>query len=309
MHSRVIRQFSLVVAAFGVLLLGIGVAGGLGLLSSQFVLPDAEVAGPVIAVGGFMASYLFSRARFRVEALPADPGSLDLARTIEYARTLAKADPTPRTTALTDAPGSTYPPLSQRSFSQRFTMAWGFHALQDQTGRAFEFKLATIRVKAKWSDARHCHADGEVLVHNGVGGTIQRGIWNPMGSLNWHSDTIIGALVKTVLRDDGRPFSPTLDRIHDTPWVGLNQDLSNPERDLNAGDEADLPLFYMRNGWPTVFLCGPIPGASAGTPPEGKPMDLEFKVRISGEKSSEKTVHFRAKAMWGELEITKEDEW
>jgi hypothetical protein len=309
MHSRVIRQLSFVAVAVGIVLMGVGLAGATGLLRAQYIVPEAEVAGPVIAAGGIVASYLFSRARFRVEPLVSDPGSLDLERTIEYGRSIAKTDPTPRTMVLADAPGSTYPKGSQAPLSQRLPLAWGFHPLQDQLGRAFEFKFATIRVKARWNDAKRCHAVGEVFVHNGTGGTVQKGQWSPLGALNWHSDTIIGTIVKPVLREDGHLHSPVLDRIHDTPGIGLNQDLTNTEIDLNAGEEADLPLFYMRNGWPSVFLCGPIPGTSAGIPPEREPMDLEFRVRITGEKSSEKTVHFRAKAKWGDLVLTKEDEW
>jgi hypothetical protein len=158
-------------------------------------------------------------------------------------------------------------------------------------------KFGVLRVTATGGAVENCRVHGRArLVVDGGSTSLSDG-WQDFGNLNWYSDDIRNRVLS---RNGAR------DAIARAPFLGLNTHLRNSERTIFDGEEADLPVFYMVLGCPTVFLSGGLPRISPGDSIADAPVRFDVKLSFSGKGLARAPPStFRISAAWDDFRIDK----
>lgn len=257
-----------------------------------------------VGTGATVIEVLGRRARFAVLIPPDDPGQFDLPY-LPPGYTLADKDSLVHFPPQ-DLPG-TYPPNSQDPYGRRWALQWPPMAKGDQGPRVLQFKFACVIVRAKWKDAKECRAEAEIQLQHGVNGSLRSGELTGIGRLNWYSDRWDRMIKRREQNPNGSITSAVANLIADSPTVGLNEYLYNPEITLIRDRFVVLPLFYMRSDYSSVYLCGPSEGITAGESPDNEPVRFNLKVTVSGVDSKSLAFAVACRAKWGDLTVNPAD--
>jgi len=296
------------IARIGLILIAIGIVGSLGLLNSENIVPGIVFLAAFLAVVIPVFRYLL-KPRFQVSLHPEDPGAYNSATVPDG---FGSEGPGFRTRG--DWPG-TYP--TGTTDSRRLLSVWehpeGTLLLGNRRFRTLQFKFATLHVEAIWDSLTGCKATAEVRLLHGIGGSLQLGKWTPIGELNWDSPKIRDDIIRPRIGRAAGGESEILNTIYENPSFGIDNYLRNPEVSLHRleMDEignriwigGELPLFYMREGYPQVFLCGPTL-TLAGRSPDDAPVSFEMKLTVFAHKARTSLTHYRASAKWGNFRLT-----
>ena len=263
-------------------------------------LTYSVIIGTVGSLAAVVGAVRSRRARFEVQIPADDPGHYDLPQLppgykMPGVRSLVYLAPG-------ELPG-TYPGGSIDPYARRWTLQWPPPTGDTRVPRALQFKFASVLVFAKGNDAEGCHAVASILLRHGENASIALGTEAGIGRLNWYRDNWDQEVKGLTLDERGRIISPTADLITESPTYGLNAFLSNPEITIERGRGVVLPLFYMRENWPYVYLCGPASGITAGKSPDSEPVSFDLKVTLTGLKSRPLTFMVACKARWDNLSI------
>ena len=242
-----------------------------GALRGQSLLEWYGAVLATVSLGVTVSSWLTSFVRFRVDARADDPGHLILDK-IQF----------------TIGPGthswdwnvwpSTYPPNRPGCASQRMGLLWE----SGPDKRVREVKLATLTVTALGRDAIGCKADAQVFIRRGKSTAMPKGRWNQIGELKWFRPEAQSELNTPVLGPDGKWRCPA-EVLHIDPSRGLNDHLRKPRIDILRDQSEELPIYYMRNDLPWVFLCAQSVGLLVEPEATGVPIEFDIKVLIAGE--------------------------
>ncbi len=261
------------------------------------------IVGTIAAVVAIL-SYLGKRAKFRAFIPPDDPGHFNL----PYLPDELKPGPGFGLTylPLQSLPG-TYPLGRQDAFGRRWAIEWIPPSGDASIPRALQFKFASVIVQALRNDAIGCRAEAKIFLRTGRGGSVSPGEWNAIGRLNWYLGGWDEQIIKGEVNKAGFLTNEIPNLIADSPTLGLNEYLSNPEVTIHEGRATVLPLFYMREGWPGVYLCGPKRGMIAGDASEAEPVTFEIEVTVSSLKSRPLTFGVVCTAKWDKLTVDPAD--
>lgn len=234
-------------------------------LPPNYVLPVYVAAVTTIALAVTVISLLGLRGRF-TGLIPAnDPGHYKLPYLPEG------ADPSKAVIGRFRIPGylvsGTYPKGIAGDNARRGQFQWQYPPGQKQTFRTLQFKFGAIAVHATGRDAREVRAHAKIRVSHGVLGSVTPHEWCPIGQLNWYFESWEERLWGDEKLVDGVLTYPTLDYVFDSPSLGLNKFLHNPEVTIHRDQGHYLPLYYMREGCSEVFLCAQTQSQIAGQKP------------------------------------------
>jgi hypothetical protein len=116
--------------------------------------------------------------------------------------------------------------------------------------------------------------------------------WVPTGYLNWYSEKVRLNL------------SFQVPAIQTELAVGLNRFLLNTELEhLGEGEEAELLLFYMIQGFSNVILCTDLVSSPIGRVTNGNPLIFEVEIKLSGQGYTGEVWKYQVTALWDDFRI------
>ena len=258
----------------------------------------AAVAGLAVVVA--VLSLLGIRGRFTGLIPESDPGHLQLpylpeGLDAEDASGLIKIPP--------DLIPGTYPKGSAGDSSRRGYFQWAHPPGQHDSLRALQVKFGTIAIHARGRDAKEARAHARVRVNHGTLGSVPLGTWFPIGRLNWYAESWDDRLMFDERIHSGKPTCHILDEIYETPGLGLNSYLRNPEVTIHRDQSQALPLFYMREDWPGVYLCGQHQAVFIGKSPDEAPVDFDMELEVSALDFRQLKLKLHCTAEWDVLVV------
>lgn len=263
----------------------------------------AAVAGLAVVIS--VLSLLGIRGRFTGLILPNDPGHHHLpflppGLTPErgFGRLRIPSDTVP----------GTYAKDSVGDAARRAEFQWPYPPGQRESIRTLQFKFGAVAIHARTRDAKEAKAYARVRVIHATRSSITPGAFCAIGPLNWFLDSWEEHLMADERAEGGNLTSATLNYVYEYPGLGLNKFLYNPEVTIYRGQSHFLPLFYMRDGCPDVFLCGQPQALIAGRSPDEAPVDFDFEVTISALDFRPLTLKLHCTARWDALTV-EEGKW
>ncbi len=288
------------------LLISLSVAYRVGILSSLSSVPPytvytAVVAGIPAVIG--LLSLRPGRTRFIIAALPDDPGHYNIP--IDLGKVPPEVGVERYLVPHAQFEG-TYPKGNPGNGIQRLVVQV---KVPQAPWRSIQFKFHAVGVRAVKNDAIDCRANAEVKVLNGSEGSFAIGQWTPVGGLNWHVEDLRDRVLRELTDSVTMPGVPDLYRTVDSPSLGINRHMDNPTLTIHENRWAYLPLFYMREDYPSVFLSCRQEGLRLGRPPEDEPLRFGIRVTVQSLKSKPKSVVINCSARWDDLRIVSIDHY
>lgn len=155
--------------------------------------------------------------------------------------------------------------------------------------RAIAFRFGVVSVKNTGEYLANCRAEGSWRLPGEEG-------WHPAGKLNWNSEERKREL-------QSRPKE--VERITRRVQAGLNEYLKNPEINVSRNETAFLPLFYMMDGRPEVFLSGTASSQKSGLADDRVALEFEYRLWIMGEDLDQTEYMYRINANWDHFSIRR----
>lgn len=168
--------------------------------------------------------------------------------------------------------------------------------------RPLIFKFGVVRIKVTGAPAIGCRASMTCRRITGKGRS--RVVGPPFGSgeIVWYSRSVRQRIMGKI---------KSAKEIVESPTTGINNRVNRIAKgviDINPGERNyhDLQLFYMRNGCPTVFLCGEQNEIVAGKSENGSLVRFQLEVTVSAlNHPTGETRKFEATARWDDYTMTE----
>jgi hypothetical protein len=168
--------------------------------------------------------------------------------------------------------------------------------------RELRYKFGVVRLRASGGVAIGCRVTATVREVTGKGRSQVIGPPRSLGVLTWYS-TGMGQKVLGDMRASREILANPADGINDhIERAGEKTVRLNPET------ERDLQVFYMRAGYPAVFLCGESVGVRAGESENNRVVRFQIDLSMSAENCAEQTRRYLVTARWDDF-TWKEIPW
>ena len=269
-----------------------------GYLRAAYAFPAYSVLATALGLVVAVISLLGVRGQFKVLVPPNDPGH----HFLPY-----KGVSRPPQGGRIRVPGSmvpgTYPKEMVGDSARRGDFQWNHPPGKSDTFRTLQYKFGAVAILACRRDAKEAHAHAMIRVNKGTAGSFEVGVWNSAGQLNWYYEAWEERLNGDGRLDQGVLTQPTLDAVFESPLLGLNKFLNNPEVTIHRDQFHYLPIFYMRDDRPEVFVCGQLQAQTIGPTLDGSPIEFDLEVVVSALDFRITKVWFHCTAKWDVLTV------